>query len=167
MIPQQLLDDDLDRIFADWETVPFLLRPGILKDGSIHEFPRPVPAIRLQDAWDFQALKVPLVAGDTLVGHSQQGVNILVEGQFQPDADTTDSDRFDAVEDLRELLNVGGGNVKYELYLTIDTNTEQYRKFKSCTTVRFECDLTDSRLFTYRIVIHAEDPVLYATGPGS
>lgn len=167
-IPFEMLAADLARMFADWEAVPFLLKPGVYRDEEFYELPRPVPVVRVQDAWDFTRLKVPLAAGDTLVGHSRQGVNLVVEGSFQAsDPETSDTDRFAEIEALRAAVHVGAADDKYEFFLYQDVDAEEYRKFKQCSTVRFECDLADSHLFFYRIVIHAEDPVLYATAPGA
>lgn len=162
-----IFTDDLARMFADWETIPCLNAPRVYRNETLYEFPRPVPSVRVQDAWDFQALKVPLAAGDMLVGHSRQGVNLVIEGQYQPAADTTEADRFTALDTLRAAVHVGAADEKYELFLHYDEDAEEYRKFKNCSTVRFECELADSHRFAYRVVIHAEDPELYTTGPGA
>lgn len=146
----------------------FTFKPAIWKNSALYELPRPVRTVRIQDAWDFEDFKVPLADGDSLVGRSQQGVDISLEGQCGTQADalkSTEQEMFEELETLRSKLGVSSPGETYDLFLYHDDVSGLYRHFKSCTTVRFEYDLSDKHLFTYTALVHAEDPVIYTTGP--
>jgi hypothetical protein len=147
----------------------FTFKPAIYKNSVLYELPRPVPVVRMRDAWDAGRFKVPLADGDALVGHSRQGVEISIEGQIGSQSGTlktSEGDILQAAELLRERLDVSSDAEKFELFLYHDTASGTYRKFKICSTVQFEIDLSNQNLFTYSMVVHAEDPVLYTTAPG-
>lgn len=149
--------------------MPFTFKPAVYDGSTLYELPRPVLAVRIQDAWDFKEFKVPLAAGDVLTGHSRQGVDISIEGQVGSQAGnlkTTEQEMFQELETLRGMLNVDSSNGKFSLFLYYDAISAIYRKFKNCSTSRFEYDLSDKNLFTYSITIHADDPVIYTTAPG-
>lgn len=147
----------------------FVFKPSIWRGGALYELPRPVTALRVSDAWDYSQLKVPLAAGDVLVGHSRSGVQIAIEGQIGSRAGSlaiSESAMFAEIEGLRNAVHVSGSGDKYEFFLYHDPGAGEYRKFKGCSTVRFEWDLSNSKLFTYSLVIHAEEAGLSAAGPG-
>ncbi|MEX0715334.1 MAG: hypothetical protein WD066_02040 [Planctomycetaceae bacterium] len=149
--------------------MPFTFRPAVYRDSTLHELPRPVDVLRWQDAWDFDRFHVPLADGDHTVGHSQQGIDVAIEGRIGTQAGAlcaSEEEMFDALAALRSALGVGAGDERFELFLYHDAASQTYRKFKSCSTVRFEADLSDPHLFAYSAVIHADDPALHATGPG-
>ena len=145
----------------------FVFRPAISLNGVRYELPRPITKLLIEDAWDFQRFKVPLKTGDQLAGHSQQGVEITLAGQLGTQAGelkATEEAMFTELENLRNALHVADESQKYSLYVYYDELSETYRRFQNCSTVRFTYDLSDVHLFSYVIVIHAEDPVLYASG---
>ena len=147
----------------------FTFKPALYDGSTLHELPRPVVAMRLKDRWDFEKLKVPLAAGDTLVGHSLDGVDLAIDGQIVSQAGTlllSEQDMFAELESLRSALDVSASGTKYEFFLYHDAASATYRKFKQCSTLRFEYDLSDKRLFKYSVEVHAEDPVIYTTAPG-
>jgi hypothetical protein len=72
------------------------------------------------------------------------------------------SEMFAALAELRSRVHVGPDDEKYRLYLYRDVLTETYRYFQSCTTVRLETDVSNPTAFAYRLVMHADDPALYA-----
>jgi hypothetical protein len=147
----------------------FTFKPAVYDGSTLYELPRPIVSIRVQDAWDFEQFKVPLAAGDTVVGHSRQGVDIAVEGQIGTQGGglkITEADMFQEIETLRSRLDVTSSGDEYEFFLYHDTATATYRKFKSCSTIRFDYDLSNKNLFTFSAAIHAEDPVIYTTAPG-
>ena len=147
----------------------FTFKPALYDGSTLHELPRPVTALRLRDRWDFERFKVPLAAGDTLVGHSLDGVDLAVDGQIVSQAGAlmlSEHDMFSELETLRSALDVSAAGQKYEFFLYHDSESATYRKFKNCSTLRFEYDLSDKRMFKYAIEIHAEDPVIYTTAPG-
>lgn len=138
--------------------------PAIWRSPSLFALPRPVVSVRIQDTWDVDRFKVPLLDGDTLLGHSRNGVDVSLEGQIGSRDGTLLLDEpamFAALEDLRAALDVQGTDDSYELVLYHDPETETYRALRDCSTVRFEYDLSDKHLFTYAVVIHASDPVMY------
>ena len=144
----------------------FTFKPAIYRDAVLYELPRPVVSVRVRDVWDFEQFKVPLADGDFVVGHSRDGVEIALEGQIGTQAGAlkaTEETMFAALEELRSKLSVGSPDETYLLFLYHDVASGTYRHFKKCTTVRFDYDLSDPHLFTYSVVIHAEDPVIYAT----
>ena len=148
----------------------FQFKPTIDNGTILHELPRPILRFHVQDGWDFEQFKVPLKDGDTLVGHSQQGIDISIEGQIGTQSGTlklTEAEMFDALESLRSVVDVADSNSKYDLFLYYDVASSTYRKYKSCSTVRFEYDLSEKNLFTYSLTIHAEDPVIYSTASGA
>jgi hypothetical protein len=162
-----LLRTDALRMTEDWAgATPF--HPAVHDGESFHDLPRPVLAVRVREAWDFERRKVPLADGDESVGHSRDGVDIVVSGRIGPtaaDPDATALDLLAAVETLRQVLHVGGESAKYDFYLEHDATAGIYRHFKSCSTVRLEYDLSDKSLLEYTAVIHADDPTLYQSGP--
>ena len=148
----------------------FVFKPAVYDGSSLYELPRPIVSLRLQDAWDFEQFKVPLRDGDTAVGHSRDGVDIAIDGQIgtqQGELKASEEEMFQEIETLRSRIDVDSSADKYELFLYHDAASDVYRKFKSCSTVRFDVDLSDKHLFTYSAVIHADDPVIYTTAPGA
>jgi hypothetical protein len=162
-----ILRADAGRLTEDWsDATPF--QPAIYDGETFHDLPRPVLSVRVREAWDFERRKVPLADGDESVGHSRDGVEIVVSGRIGPtaaDPGATGLDLLAAVESLRQVLHVGGASAKYDFYLEHDATAGTYRHFKSCSTVRLEYDLSDKSLLEYTAVIHADAPTLYATGP--
>ena len=149
----------------------FVWKPAVYHSATgLFQLPRPVVSLAWQDAWDFEQFKVPLADGDALVGHSHNGVDIRVEGQVGQQAGALkldEQDMFGAIETLRNRLDVNDESEKYEFFVYHDSASGTYRKFKSASTVRFECDLSDVHLFTYTVLIHAEDPTMYNAAPGA
>ena len=146
----------------------FTFKPAIYKDETLYELPRPVLSLRIQDAWDFEQFKVPLAAGDFTAGHSRGGVDISLEGQIGSQSGElrlTEEAMLDELESLRAALDVTAAGGKYVFFLYHDESSATYRHFKSCSTVRFDYDLSRKPLFTYSLLIHAEDPTLYHTAP--
>jgi len=138
-------------------------RPAVWKAGVLTELPRPVTSLRLQDSWDYEKFKTPIADGDHLAGHSKNGVDLQIEGQFGTvagDAALDEAAMFQAISDLRAALNVSGDEEPYSFVLYHDASAGLYRLLRDCTTVRLESDLSDQTLFTYSLVIHASDPVL-------
>jgi hypothetical protein len=146
-----------------------VFRPGIARGTTYYELPRPIPSLRIEDGWDFQRLKVPLAAGDTLAGQTADGVDIVIQGQLGSVAGAVtagEAEMFAALEELRRQVRVTLNEPNYEFFVYHDPSTNTYRKFKRCSTVKFECDLSNVHLFGYTLVVHAGDPEMYATGPG-
>lgn len=145
----------------------FVFKPAIWRNGVLTELPRPVTSVRIQDTWDFARFKVPLREGDSLAGPSRNGVDIALEGRCGTYAGEIRSDEqsmFTTLEQLRSSLHRNAGDDPFQFFLYHDPATSTYRSFRSCSTVRFEYDLSDPRLFTFTVTIHADDPVIH-TGP--
>jgi len=148
----------------------FRFKPAIYRNSVLFEFPRPVPVLKIQESWDVERFKVPLQDGDRWVGHSRNGVEIALQGQVGSQAGSlklTEDDMFAAIEALRSALHVGADDDRYDFYLFHDDASTTYRSFRSCSTVRLDYDLSNEKLYTYSVVIHAEDPVLYSTASGA
>lgn len=148
----------------------FVWKPAIFDASGLYRLPRPVTSLSWQDSWDFVPLKVLLAEGDELAGLSRGGIEIRIEGQIGSQAGSlklTEQDMFTTLETLRSRVNVLSAAAKYEFFIYHDDTSSTYRKFKSATTVQFECDLSDVHLFTYTVSIHADDPTLYTTAPGA
>ena len=146
----------------------FVFKPSIWKNAGLFELPRPVTSLRVQDAWDYDDYKIPLADGDVLVGRSQRGVDVAVEGQVGTQGGAlkpSEEAMFEALEALRSALAAGDPDDTYDFFLYYDAASNEYRHFKKCTTVRFDSDLSNPHLFEYSLLIHAEDPVLYTSGP--
>ena len=127
-------------------------------------------SLRVRDSWDFQTFKIPLADGNTVVGGSRHGVEIIVEGRFGSQAGTltlTEADMFEEIKNFRNALDVPVSSDTYSFFLYYDATQGIYRKFKSCSTIRFEFDLSDEKLYSYSAVIHAADPNFYSTSPGA
>ncbi|QDT67070.1 hypothetical protein [Calycomorphotria hydatis] len=145
-------------------------KPSIYIDSGLFELPRPITRLRLQSAWDYEQFKVPLLDGETIAGASQNGLDIVIEGQVGShggDLKTSELDMLATLNSLQNKLNSAAPDDKYEFVLYHDDSTSTYRKYKNCTTVRIESNLSDQSLFTYSLVIRASDPELYQTSPGS
>lgn len=146
----------------------FLFKPALWRNGLLYELPRPITSLRIQDSWDYAKFKVPLRDGDFAAGPSRNGVDIALEGQIgsQGGALTLDeAAMFLTLEMLRERLHVDDPADSYEFFLYHDPASGTYRSFRHCLTTRFEYDLTDPRLFTYSLVVHAADAALYSAAP--
>ena len=147
----------------------FVFQPSLYRGGVLYPLPRPIPVVRVREEWDFLTTKVPLAEGDVLYGHSRKGAEIVIEGQTGAQDGTItvgEEEMFGQLELLHQAVHVSTTQAKFEFLLYCDAVTEVYRKFKGCSTKSFEYDLSDSALFSYRLVLHAEDPEIYETGPG-
>lgn len=141
-----------------------ILQPGIVRDGSLTELPRPIVSCRLHDAWDFQKLKVPRQDGDIIAGTSQDGVEIRIEGQIgsvSGELKLSEEQMFEAVEELRAALQPVPDEAGYELVLFRSSEGEA-RSLRHCTTIRLDVDFSSRHLFAYTLAIHAADPVIYS-----
>lgn len=146
----------------------FTFKPAIWRNDTLYELPRPIVAVRVQDAWDFERFKVLLRDGDDVAGRSQNGVDVAIEGQIGTQAGALKTDEaamFAALESLRAALGVSSPEEGYELFLYHDPASSTYRSFRGCTTVRFEYDVSDKALFTYGVVVHAGDPAIHGEAP--
>lgn len=165
-IPSTQLLNDREQWANDWAGT---LQPVLYQNAQLHQFPDPVTNVRIRGSWDFAKFKIPLKDGDTIAGRSQHGVEILIEGQVRSQAGETklsQSEMLAELEALRTVLDASSSQGTYSLFLFHDTTTPFYRKFKSCSTVRFEFDITNNTLFSYSTFIHSEDPTIYTTAPG-
>jgi hypothetical protein len=147
----------------------FVFSPAIYRDAELWTLPRPVTSLRILDAWDFERFKVPLAAGDAHVGHSKQGIDIAIDGQFGSQDGTTkltEAEMFAVLETLRAKLDVPSDDEKFEFFLYYDSGSGTYRKFRGCSAVRLEYDLSSPHLFSYAAIVHADDPTIYSTAPG-
>lgn len=145
----------------------FTFRPAIVRGETLYELPRPLPRLRLVDTWDSDRFKVPLRDGETRQGHSRNGVVITLSGDVlshDGSLQLNEQSMFETLEDLRAALHVGGETERYRFYLYFDAETETYRHFRDCSTLKFEYDLSEPQRFHYELQIHAEDPTLYTTG---
>jgi len=146
----------------------FTFKPAIWRNSTLYELPRPVVSVRLLDSFDFEQFKVPLAAGDAVEGRSQNGVDVSIEGQIGTQSGQLKADEatmFAAIEALRAHLAADTPEDTYELFLYHDTGSSTYRSLRGCSTVRFEYDISDPHLFTYSVVIHAQDPEIYTQAP--
>ena len=108
----------------------FTFKPALYTGSTFYELPRPITTLRIQDSWDFEQFKVPLADGDTLVGHSRQGIDMSVAGQLGTQAGglkISEADMFQELEELRSYLDVTSGGDQYEFFLYHDTTTATYR----------------------------------------
>lgn len=163
-LPADQFQADRNLRFADWGGFSF--RPAVERDGELYELPRPVLHFALKDTWDGERFKTLLVDGDTVVGSTRNGVDLSLTGEIGSPPDTTllsPAEMFAALAELRTKLHVGADDAKYRFFLYHDAETETYRYFQSCTTVRLETDLSNAQVFRYQLVIHAEDPQIYDT----
>ena len=146
-----------------WTFAPTLVLPS----GAV-PLPRPITQLRVQDQWEAASFTVPLRDGSVRRGRSRGGIDLAIRGQFAVTAEglaLSESDMFDAIDDVRMALHLGGPEVTYGLALFVDaTNSGNRRGFIDCTTVKFEYDLSDRALFGYSLLIHASDPAM-RTGP--
>lgn len=156
----QLQADRLRR-FVDWNAVQF--RPKIGRGEEIYELPRPVSLVGLKETWDAERFKTLLVDGDTSVGSTRNGVDITVSGVIgsTESALMTPAELFAALADLREQVHVGPDDVKYRFFLLHDADASLYQFFQACSTVRLETDFRHMTAIQYRLVIHADDPMIY------
>lgn len=140
------------------------IQPAIYKREELYVLPRPIRSIRVQDRFDSARFKVPLRHGDFATGFSRGGVEILIEGDIavqQEQLLLSEAEMLDEIKRLREMLTQTSDTDKYLLYLGKTSEGNYSHWYQDCSTSRFECDLTNSHLFSYQLVIHAEDPVLY------
>ncbi len=142
-------------------------QPAIYRDGVLYALPRPVSRLRVQESQDFEQFKVPLRAGDELVGRSSRGIDVLIEGQVGTQGSellSSEAQMFEELSAFREACLGNGPEETFELIFY--QNDESTRKYRGCTCVRFESDLSNPHLFTYSLTIHVEDPRLWTGLPG-
>jgi len=147
----------------------FVFKPAIFRDSILYELPRPVSLVKMTDIWDFERFKVPLSSGDSLLGQSLHGVEIILEGNLGSQGGTlklTEQQMFDEIDTLRTKLDVTAATSLFEFFLYHDTSSATYRKFKKCSGLKFEWDLSNEALFSFAAVIHASDTKIYTTAPG-
>jgi hypothetical protein len=136
--------------------------PTIFHGETAIEFPRPVTVCRIHDSWDFLKLKVPRLDGEQIAGPSRDGVNIVIEGQIgslSGELKLSEEEMLSAVEALRTALHTESDQ-GFALALYRD-DLENYRYFKQCVTSRFDVDLSNQRIYSYAVSIHAADPRLH------
>ena len=139
--------------------------PAIARGLTIVEFPHPVLVFRIRDAWDYEKMKVPLRDGDQIVGHSRQGVDIAIEGQIGQHSGAlklSEPDMLATLDTLRDALDVNPISGTYSLVLFDDDASADHRYFKTCTTTKFEFDLSNQHLYSFAALIHAADPTLFS-----
>lgn len=142
-----------------------IFHPAIARNSSLLELPHPILVFRIRDAWDFEKMKVPLRDGDQLAGHSREGTEIAIEGQIGQHSGNlklTEPDMLATLEVMREALTVNETVGSFSLVLFEDATNNDHRYFKSCTTTRFEFDLSNQHLYSFNVMIHAADPHLYS-----
>ena len=140
-------------------------RPAIARPASLIEFPRPILTLRVLDSWDFETMKVPLRDGDQIKGHSRDGVAISLEGQIGSHSGAlklSEPEMLATLDTIRDAVDVSQNSGQYSLILYEEPQSSQYRYFQSCTTSRFEFDLSVQNLYTYAVTIHASDPEFYS-----
>jgi len=150
--------------------MPFEYKPAIYKNAQLYELPKPILSLKLQDSWNQEQFRVPLATGDVLVGHAQNGLTISVKGELHHTTGTPKAAElalFDDLETLRAALSTSSPDERYELLLYHDDNAELYRRLVSCATLHFQFDFADQHRMVYGIEIHAEDPIIYTTAPGT
>lgn len=140
-------------------------QPAISRPGSLVAIPHPVLVFRIQDAWDFERMKVPLRDGDQLAGRSRNGVEIVIEGQIGEHAGNlrlTEPEMLASMQAFRSTLDVKEEQAQYSLVVFSDDQLDDHRFFRSCTTQRCEFDLSSQHLYSFSLLIHASDPSLYS-----
>ena len=141
----------------------WVFQPAVWKGGVLSQLPRPVTALRLSDAWDFEKFKTPLTDGDVVTGQSRNGVDVQIEGQIGHVAGSLRLDEnamLLAILNLRTRLDVDNAAGRFGLVLYHNPTSGESRYFEKCTTVRFESDLSDPALFAYSLLVHASSPTL-------
>jgi hypothetical protein len=141
--------------------MPLQFHPTIRRDSLLFPLPRPVVSLRVQDTWDSERFKFPLIDGDRTVGHSQGGTTLSLQGQVGAHAGEVrlaEADMLATLLALRDVLHVGGTQPPFDFVLFIDPETDAQHLFRTCSTTRFDWDLSDANLFTYTLTLHADDP---------
>lgn len=155
------LQTDRHRRFVDWSVVQF--QPKIGRGEDIYALPRPVSLVGLKETWDAERFKTLLVDGDTSVGSTRNGVDLTVTGVIGSTEATpmTPAELFAALAQLRDQVHVGPDDAKFRFFLLHDADASLYQFFQACSTVRLETDFTHTTTIRYRLVIHADDPMIY------
>lgn len=166
----ELLNADRQRARGDWADAIAAtgFRPALYRGGTWYEFPPPTLTLRLAETWDAERFKIPLRDGDTLVGHSRNGVDIVIRGELGSAGNDPPLDEpalFALLDGLRTALHVSSDDDRFWFYLFRDESSDTFRHFRECSTLRFEYDLSDTRLVTWIATIHAADPTLYDALP--
>ena len=139
--------------------------PTILKQGVYHELPGPITKLQIQDRWDWSRYKVLLEDGDGIAGTSRNGVEITIAGQIASQAGEVllqEEEMFEEIEQLRSLLDTSS-EMKFSFFLYRDESTNTYRYFENCSVSRFQYNLNRADLYSYTLLLHAENPVLQTT----
>ncbi len=135
--------------------------PTIVRGGARFVLPGPILQCRVADRWDFQRFKVPLTAGVLTTGLTRDGVEISIRGHLAAWAGAVvvgEVGMLDVAEQLRQAADTEEGKFVLELYR--DGTTGAGRGFADCTTARLDLDFSDPAMFTYALLVHADDPRL-------
>ncbi len=144
-------------------------RPAIYRGGVLYNLPRPITRLRIQESFDSQTFKVPLRDGELAGGQSRNGVDLLIEGQIGSQGEVlllSEAQMLEELEALRNACHPGSPDELCELILYQDTGGSESRKYRDCSLVRLDTDLSNPWLFTYAITLRAHDPELKSDAPG-
>lgn len=147
-------------------------KPAIYKNSTLVQLPRPVRELQYGIAWDFRQSKIPLLDGQSSVGHSKNGRTVSISGEFAIQAGTpklTEEDMFNLMTTFEALLDVSQASDKYEFFSHHDATLGTYRKLKNCFPTRLTTSFGDGDriAFTYAAEIMSEDSTIYTTAPGA
>ncbi|ADG69373.1 hypothetical protein Plim_3560 [Planctopirus limnophila DSM 3776] len=144
--------------------MPLQFHPAIARSTAWFSLPRPIVSLRVQDVWDSERFKSPLIDGQRTVGHSQGGSTIVIQGQVAAQAGEvrfTEAEMLATLLSLREALHVGESQPKFDFVLFFDPVTHERQYFQECSTTRLEWDLSEASLYTYSLTIQADDPQIH------
>lgn len=143
-------------------------KPAIWRASTLLELPRPVDKLRLVSPTDALYLKVPLHPGEFVEGRSENGVDIELEGRIGRQDGTlhpTEQDMLNALEEMRQGLRPLTPDTTFQFFTHHSASLNTFRSFKKCTLQEVAYDLSNPKIFSYSLRIHAADTILYVTAP--
>lgn len=135
----------------------------------------PLPVIQCDIVWPFKSKvhNVPKGSGAYTYGVTLDAVTIQISGAVSSsDASAadlyTESDMWDALEDLRARLITASETNPLEFLFYYDTATPTYRKFKNVFPDTFQTSMGEGEAnqFRYSLSLRSNTPTIYTTAPG-
>lgn len=107
--------------------------------------------------------KVPLLDGEFTSGHSQNGLEITINGELAQQENNlllTELQMIDAMNQLRELIHTSHTDTPLTVFLIYDPIDSNYRYFENCSASKITFDLTSPHVYTYQLSLLIDTPTL-------
>ena len=166
----------------------FIYRPAIHAAGygstpKTLSFPQPITDCSASYRYKGQEHEIPLKAGGISFGVTSGPAQLTISGAVAHDLDgimteytsETEAQRqlwekemYTKLMAVKTLIDAYSETNPLEIFFIYDPSGGEYVKFKTVKPEGFDFNLGDGvyQFFSYQATFTADDPVIYATGPG-